>query len=93
MVDVFIPGQKMAISRETFIGFKENAFHEINEENTNAKYANEKGKTIGYIRRSFEHCGLNPYAYNTDKFKQHLDKLSLDSVYNPLTEAHEAECL
>jgi len=75
-------GDPVGLSRETLIGFVENAYNKINVENRRKRW----------IAESFNQCGLNPW--NSDRqFKEHLKKLSESSIYAALSAVNNAELL
>ena len=73
-------GEKVKISREELVEFVEDAYSQINQQQ----------KTNSYIKKSFELCGLNPYAPDDIVFERHLASLSENSVYAALTAVHTA---
>ena len=75
-----VAGEKVKITREELVQFVEEAYEEINQQQ----------KMDNCIKRSFELCGLNPYALDDSVFERHLASLSENSVYAALTAAHTA---
>jgi hypothetical protein len=73
----FIPGELVMVSRKELVSIVEHAYKTI-------KNQNKSGKT--FIRDSFELCGLNPWVQSTEKFQQHLDRLSENGNYKSLLE-------
>jgi hypothetical protein len=76
----FSPGEKIKVSREQLVGFIENAFAKVNE--------NQRKKRM--IAKSFRTCGLDPFAENLSEFTKHLDHLCESQVYNKLLEKNAA---
>ena len=73
-------GDHMTIAREKLVEFIVNAVDDINNSNIDS----------GYISKLFRQCGLDPWSTDQSDFTTHLDKLSRDSVYKSLSEAHES---
>ena len=63
--------------------FVEKSFDEINADQ----------KRNRSISRSFQICGLDPWATNLDKFTEHLDSLSTNKVYETLIKHQQAVTL
>ena len=65
---------RLKISREQLVEFVEQSFDEINAEQ----------KRNRSISRSFQICGLDPWSTDLREFKEHLDSLSTNRVYEAL---------
>jgi hypothetical protein len=76
----FIPGEKITVSRETLVGFVEQAFTEIND-------AQEQNASIF---KSFRTCGLDPWTSSLSPFHKHLECLSENKIYECLLQNHAA---
>lgn len=42
---------------------------------------NSGSRRDGRVREAFEKCGLNPYVGSLCRFQQHIEQLSVDSIY------------
>ena len=76
----FRAGQRIKISRETLIGFIEEAFVFINKDQKRSKS----------IYKSFRMCGLNPWDDQMEHFTRHLDSLEDNKLYATLLKNQEA---
>ena len=71
------PGEQFKISRETWVDIVEQSYSELNEELFNKQL----------IKKSFEHCGLNPYK-DDFKFKEYLSQLENAKIYEVMSKCN-----
>ena len=76
----FKPGARLKVSRENLVKFVERSFDEVNAEQ----------RFNRSITRSFQICGLDPWAESLVKFTKHLDSLTTTKVYETLVKHQEA---
>ena len=74
------PGDIVTVTREVLIDFICSSFDEAN-----AKFQKNRD-----ISKGFEMCGLNPYCYDDSKFKEHLESLDENIIYDALTRNQQA---
>ena len=68
------PGDRVEVSREMLVQFIEETFNDINL----------KEKSSRSIMKSFDLCGLNPFAETLQPFIDHLNSLSENKIYKSL---------
>ena len=76
----FTPGQSIKISREKLVEIVEQSFDEMNSSEAQTRA----------ISKSFQMCGLDPWASNLVPFHNHLKSLSINTIYDRLIKKKEA---